>query len=106
MLELLLAPGDQALITPIPEHRSWSRDDLAMARPALAAQLLPVAEPLSGLEALISDLASDHDSACDHGHDHANDHADDRADRLQPVVAGSLHLLGVLLPRLALPERP
>ena len=49
MLRALLAPGDQAAITPLPEHASWSAAELAAACPDLAPQLRQVADPAAGL---------------------------------------------------------
>ncbi|MFM7269044.1 MAG: bifunctional folylpolyglutamate synthase/dihydrofolate synthase, partial [Cyanobium sp.] len=87
ILRRLLAPGDRAWIVPIPEHRCWSCAELAAACPELAAQLQEAGEVREGLERLVpveGELA--------------------RGAGL-PVVAGSLHLLGEVIPRLD-PEPP
>ena len=78
MLAALLRPGDQAAIVPIPDHRSWTAATLVQAWPASAAQLRDLPSWAEGLAWLM-----------------------EAADGLGlPVVAGSLHLLGALLPAL------
>jgi len=84
MLRLLIEPGDRVLIVPIPDHRSWSRDELAAACPELADQLDTASDPQNGLLQLIPALPEERGSC---------------PDRL-PVVAGSLHLLGAVIPLL------
>jgi len=79
ILRHLLAPGDRALVVPIAEARSWSRQELAQACPALAAQLQEEGDIGAGLAWLVA--------------------AQPGAEAM-PVVAGSLHLLGELIPRL------
>jgi dihydrofolate synthase/folylpolyglutamate synthase len=91
ILEHLLAPGDRALVVPIDDHHCWSSEDLAAARPALAPQLEAVADVATGLDRLMAEpigiaAAGTAAAAC-------------------PVVAGSLYLLGLVIPRLdRLPE--
>ncbi|MFM7085595.1 MAG: bifunctional folylpolyglutamate synthase/dihydrofolate synthase [Cyanobium sp.] len=90
MLEALLRPGDRARITPIPEHRCWDAASLAEALPQLAAQLEPGGDPdadLAWLTGFSSGSGSGLDSAAS-------------GEGAVPLVAGSLHLLGWLLPRL------
>jgi dihydrofolate synthase/folylpolyglutamate synthase len=81
MLEQLLRPGDRAAIVPIPEHTCWSAAELAEACPQLAGQLMAVAALEAGLAWLIE--AAGPETAGQ-----------------EPVVAGSLHLLGAVLPLL------
>ena len=93
MLRLLLRPGDRVLIVPIPDHRSWSRDELAAACPGLADQLEMVNDPGTGLRQLSAALRQDQGPI---------------PNRLV-VVAGSLHLLGAVIPLLdplATPSAP
>lgn len=85
MLRALLLPGDQAFITPIPNHASWDQQALAAACPELASQLEAVTDPAAGLERL-----------CQSG-----GVADPGAQPVLPVVAGSLYLLGDVLGHLA-----
>jgi dihydrofolate synthase/folylpolyglutamate synthase len=75
MLELLLRPGDRAAVVAVPEHASWSRDDLAAACPDRADQLEVARDLAAGLDSLL-------------------------APGPLPVVAGSLFLLGAALPLL------
>jgi dihydrofolate synthase/folylpolyglutamate synthase len=86
LLQQLLRPGDRALVVPIPDHLAWSRDELASACPALAGQLESVGDPQAGLLQLIA----------------ARDPAE-RPAAGPPVVAGSLHLLGAVIPLLDAP---
>jgi dihydrofolate synthase/folylpolyglutamate synthase len=95
MLRALLAPGDQAAITPLPEHASWSAAELAVACPELASQLRPVADPVAGLAWLhlrlgpepgAGELASPEEGGSG------------ETGAALPVVAGSLYLLGALIP--------
>jgi dihydrofolate synthase/folylpolyglutamate synthase len=79
LLHHLLHPGDRAAIVPVPDHASWSAAALAEALPMRADQLFPVATPLEGLHWL----------------------AGAGSLRPVPVVSGSLHLLGAVLPLLA-----
>ncbi|MEB3331772.1 MAG: hypothetical protein VKI83_04700, partial [Synechococcaceae cyanobacterium] len=98
MLPSLLAPGDLALITPIPGHCSWSVAELAAACPVLAAQLEAVEDLQTGLAALIRPLAPGLLDPAD-----PTDPAGSPVPRGEPplpVVAGSLHLLGAVLPLL------
>jgi dihydrofolate synthase/folylpolyglutamate synthase len=81
MLRLLLAPGDRAAIVPIPDHRSWSATELALACPSLADQL----EEVSGVEAGLDWLLT-------------VNHTTDGGALAPPVLAGSLYLLGAALP--------
>ncbi len=78
MLLALLRPGDQAAIVPIPDHRCWTAAALAQACPECKAQLRDLPSPAEGLAWLM-------ESAAEGG---------------LPVVAGSLHLLGAVLPAL------
>ena len=95
MVRSLLAPGDQAAITPLPEHASWSAAELAVACPELASQLRPVADPVAGLAWLhlrlgpepgAGELASPEEGGSG------------ETGAALPVVAGSLYLLGALIP--------
>ena len=95
MLRALLASGDQAAITPLPEHASWSAAELAVACPELARQLRPVADPAEGLAWLhhrpgpgpgAGELASPEEGG------------PGATGAALPVVAGSLYLLGALIP--------
>lgn len=87
ILTHLLHPDDRALVVPIPEHRCWSVADLAQACPQLAPCLEAAADPRSGLEQLMA-------PAC----------AEPAEAELCPVVAGSLHLLGAVIPWLDPPR--
>lgn len=80
MLRALLAPGDRARIVPIPGHRCWDAASLAAALPDLATCLEPGAEGELGPEADLDWLTA--------------------AAGAMPVVAGSLHLLGQVIPHL------
>lgn len=77
MLQALLGPGDRVRIVPIPDHRCWDVASLSVALPGLAAQLEPGS---AGLERDLDWLTAG-------------------GGRL-PVVAGSLHLLGQVIPLL------
>lgn len=79
MLKLLLRPGDRATVVAVPDHASWSRQELAAACPGLADQL----EEAAGLEAGLDSLL---------------------APGPLPLVAGSLFLLGAVLPLLDAPQ--
>ena len=83
VLRALLGPEDRALIVPIPNHRAWSLDALAAACPDLAGQLASLPDLEAGLQQLITSGASD-----------------TRLGRAVPVVAGSLYLLGAVIPLL------
>jgi dihydrofolate synthase/folylpolyglutamate synthase len=78
MLESLLAPADRAWLVPIPDHRCWSAADLLAERPQLRGRLLEASDPAAGLAALMAGAAT--------------------GERV--VVAGSLHLLGCVIPLL------
>ena len=80
MLQALLGPSDRARIVPIPDHHCWDVASLVEALPGLAAHLEPGSEGDNGLE---RDLAWLTDT-----------------DGPLPVVAGSLHLLGQMIPLL------
>lgn len=80
MLENLLQDGDRAAIVPIADHLSWSVDELAAARPALAHQLETVENLHAGLDWLTM--------------------VGPQTPGPWPVVAGSLHLLGSVIPLL------
>ncbi|MEA5443530.1 bifunctional folylpolyglutamate synthase/dihydrofolate synthase [Cyanobium gracile] len=75
MLKLLLRPGDRAVVVAVPEHPSWSRQELAAACPGLADQLEEAGSLEAGLDSLL-------------------------APGPLPLVAGSLFLLGAVLPLL------
>jgi dihydrofolate synthase/folylpolyglutamate synthase len=83
VLRALLGPEDRALIVPIPDHRAWSIDELAAACPDLAAQLASVPELEGGLQQLTRAVAGESLSGSP-----------------LPVVAGSLYLLGAVIPLL------
>jgi dihydrofolate synthase/folylpolyglutamate synthase len=89
MLRELLRPGDRAAIVPIPGHRSWSAVDLAAACPELAGQLLPLSSVAAGLDWLLDSPPTTPRAIP----------ARTRAGSL-PVLAGSLLLLGAVLPLL------
>ena len=76
LLDALLCPGDQVALVPVPDLPSWSRTELVAVRPQLAPQLREVATPLEGLAWLIANPGP------------------------LAVVAGSLHLLGAVIPHL------
>jgi len=115
MLRALLAPGDQAAITPLPEHASWSAAELAAACPDLAPQLRQVADPAAGLAWLHQPAGSGPglDEQALSGGSGALVRAVPLATALPlegalplvtaatlPVIAGSLYLLGALIPLL------
>lgn len=75
MLKHLLQPKDQAWIIPVPEHRSWSLEQLQHAAPELAHQLRGAADAADAFHQL------EHDGW----------------PQAAPVVAGSLYLIGHLL---------
>ncbi len=79
MLEQLLRPGDRAAVVAVPDHASWSRQELAAACPALAHQLEEAGTLEAGLDSLL-------------------------APGPLPLVAGSLFLLGAVLPLLDAPQ--
>ena len=81
MLAALLAPGDRARIVAIPDHRCWDAASLAAALPHLAEALEPGSAGAAGLQRDLDWLVGDGESGL-------------------PVVAGSLHLLGELIPLL------
>jgi dihydrofolate synthase/folylpolyglutamate synthase len=82
MLEALLRAGDRAAIVPIPGHASWSAAGLAAACPALAPQLLGLESVAAGLAWLLEPPPSAPETVP------------------LPVLAGSLYLLGAVLPLL------
>jgi dihydrofolate synthase/folylpolyglutamate synthase len=79
LVRALLRPQDRAAIVAIPEHPSWDPQALGEAAPELAGQLVEAASPEAGLNWLLA------------------------APPPMPVVAGSLYLLGAILPLL---DRP
>jgi dihydrofolate synthase/folylpolyglutamate synthase len=79
LLDALLHPGDQVALVPVPDLPSWSRAELVAARPRLAPQIREVANPLQGLDWLVASPGP------------------------LPVVAGSLYLLGAVIPHLDAP---
>jgi hypothetical protein len=83
MLASLLGPADQAWIVGIPGHPSWSAAELGAALPSLAGQLSPVPSLEAGLAQLM---------------------APEGRPLAQPLVAGSLYLLGALQPLLERPD--
>ena len=87
VLRALLGPRDRALIVPIPDHRAWSLEELASACPELAGQLAAVPDLEAGLQRLTRAAA---EGSLPGGE--------------VPVVAGSLYLLGALIPRLDPPQ--
>jgi dihydrofolate synthase/folylpolyglutamate synthase len=95
MVRALLAPGDQAAITPLPEHASWSAAELAVACPELASQLRPVADPVAGLAWLHLRLGPEPGAGELASPEEGSSGATGAA---LPVVAGSLYLLGALIP--------
>jgi dihydrofolate synthase/folylpolyglutamate synthase len=86
LLTTLLRPGDRALITPLPDLPAWQVADLAAARAGLARQLTAVADARQGLEQLMTAAAAGPQGP-------------------EPVICGSLHLLGALLPLLDAPDQ-
>lgn len=79
----LLGPGDRALIVPIPDHHAWSMEELAAACPELADRLAAKQDLEAGLRQLTGGSTGGTDP-----------------DQALPVVAGSLHLLGGVIPLL------
>jgi dihydrofolate synthase/folylpolyglutamate synthase len=79
LLDALLRPGDQVALVPVPDLPSWSRAELVAARPQFAPQLREVATPCEGLKWLVASPGP------------------------LAVVAGSLHLLGAVIPHLDAP---
>ena len=79
MLEELLRPGDRAAVVAVPEHASWTLEELAAACPDKADQLEEAGSLTAGLDSLLPGGPL-------------------------PVVAGSLFLLGAVLPLLDPPE--
>jgi dihydrofolate synthase/folylpolyglutamate synthase len=79
LLDALLHSGDQVALVPVPDLPSWSRAELVAARPRLAPQIREVANPLQGLDWLVANPGP------------------------LPVVAGSLYLLGAVIPHLDAP---
>jgi dihydrofolate synthase/folylpolyglutamate synthase len=79
LLDALLRPGDLVALVPVPDLPSWSRAELVAVRPLLAPQLREVATPCEGLEWLVANPGP------------------------LAVVAGSLHLLGAVIPHLDAP---
>jgi dihydrofolate synthase/folylpolyglutamate synthase len=75
MLRQLLRPGDEAGVLALPGHACWSAEDLEQAGPWPDIRLLPLPELRQGLDWLSASTAL-------------------------PVVAGSLYLLGQVLPLL------
>jgi dihydrofolate synthase/folylpolyglutamate synthase len=89
VLRALIGPEDRALIVPIPDHRAWGLDELAAACPELAGQLASVLELEHGLQQLSGAAAGK-----------------GLPGSALPVVAGSLYLLGAVMPLLdPLPAR-
>lgn len=80
MLAALLRPGDQARIVAIPDHRCWDAGSLAAAVPELATSLESGHGGEAGMERDLDWLTA--------------------IDGALPVVAGSLHLLGEVIPLL------
>ena len=75
LLDALLAPADQLAVVAIPAHASWSAAELLAERPALAGRIEAISDPVAALDWLT-------------------------APGPLPVVTGSLHLLGALIPLL------
>ena len=89
VLRALIGPEDRALIVPIPDHRAWGLDELAAACPELAGQLASVLELEDGLQQLSGAAAGK-----------------SLPGSALPMVAGSLYLLGAVMPLLdPLPAR-
>ena len=78
MLEHLLRAQDRAWITPVPDHHSWTREQLTKRQPALQRQL----SEAPSVEAVLEHLLRE-----------------DQWPQAMPVVAGSLYLLGDLFAR-------
>ncbi|MFN5194685.1 MAG: hypothetical protein ACK5E6_09700, partial [Cyanobacteriota bacterium] len=76
----------RARITPLPDLPAWQVADLAAARAGLARQLTAVADARQGLEQLMTAAAAGPQGP-------------------EPVICGSLHLLGALLPLLDAPDQ-
>lgn len=89
MVASLLRSGDRATIVPIPDHRSWTAAALAEACPAWGGALRAAGSLTEGL-AWLMDAGEGAPGASRPGP--------------LPVVAGSLHLLGALLPHLDPPH--
>ncbi|MFM7265307.1 MAG: bifunctional folylpolyglutamate synthase/dihydrofolate synthase [Cyanobium sp.] len=85
MVASLLRPGDRAVVVPIPDHASWSAAALAQACPACAGSLQAAPSPAEGLAWLMAPDGPGDPPACPGP---------------LPVVAGSLYLIGALLPQL------
>jgi len=85
MLAALITPADRVRIVAIPEHSCWDAASLAQSLPALAACLEPGSEGEQGLARDLNWLTAAAPGA---------------AAAALPVVAGSLHLLGELIPHL------
>ena len=83
VLRALLGPEDRAFVVPIPDHRAWSLEALAAACPELAGQLASVPELEDGLQQLSGAGAGENPPGS-----------------ALPVVAGSLYLLGAVMPLL------
>jgi dihydrofolate synthase/folylpolyglutamate synthase len=79
ILDALLKDGDQVDLVAVPDLPSWSRSDLLALRPHLESAIREVATPLEGLTWLLEGSGP------------------------LPVVAGSLHLLGAVIPHLDQP---
>lgn len=75
MLRHLLRPGDQAAIVPIPHHASWTAAELSEVLPSQEFRLIDLADLLDGLQWMA-------------------------VEGPLPVVTGSLHLIGGILPQL------
>ena len=85
MVASLLGPGDRAVVVPVPDHASWTAAALAEVCPACAGVLQDAGSPAEGLAWLME----------------PEEPAADRSRSLPlPVAAGSLYLLGALVPRL------
>lgn len=80
VLDALLRDGDQVALVAVPDLPSWSRADLVLARPHLATAIREVATQPEGLAWLVNGSGP------------------------MPVVAGSLHLLGAVIPHLDRPS--
>jgi len=78
MLKHLLREQDRAWITPVPDHQSWTSDQLTKRQPALQRQL----SEAPSVEAVLQHLLTN-----------------DEWPQAMPVVAGSLYLLGDLFAR-------
>lgn len=86
IVERLLGPLDRALLVPIAGHRCWSVEELQAACPELADRLESVPTVREGLTRLIAADAGEPAAAPLAGSGPC------------PVVAGSLHLLGEVIP--------